>query len=494
MSERILSYWRASTLVLALWLAQSLSPSSAPAQSMAQLFIGQTNGMPGETVTISIDLANYTAYDFAAFDLLIGFDSSSLSLVNVARGPLLDQCGWQYFHYRTFANSGCANTAGDCPSQLLQIVAVADTPGNPQAACFLQNALGSLITLTFSIAPTTLSAIELPIRFYWTGCGDNGAASENGNAYFVHDVYDYGNSVPFPPAANLPGFGGLPESCFSGATQPPIQNLNFHDGVVYITDPSTLRGDLNLNALAYEVADLVVYENYFLNGISSFDPDPVRRQRQIVASDVNGDGVPLAFRDLVYLYRIIIGDTPPVSKSSAESVNASFIQDTLAATVTVASGSNLAGVLLRFEGLIEPTLNWPAQSGWISFWPDTAKNMTMGIWLGPDRSCCGTGTMLTYTGKGKLIQADAADWSDSEVKTKIIIAGATQTYGDVNGSGNINVADVIYLALYIFQGGAYPIDPYHGDMDCDGSCNIGDAIYLLNYIFTGGPAPCGIVR
>ena len=99
--------------------------------------------------------------------------------------------------------------------------------------------------------------------------------------------------------------------------------------------------------------------------------------------------------------------------------------------------------------------------------------------------------MLTYTGKGKLIQAEATDWFDSDVKTKIITMGAAPTYGDVDGSGRINVVDAVYLVRYIFQGGSCPIDPYHGDMDCDGDCNIGDAVYLMNYIFASGPAPCG---
>ncbi|GEM_PF-5691566 len=491
MSRRTLSSWRATALVLALWLVQSLSPSSAPAQQTAQVFISQTNAMPGDTVSISIDLANYTPYSFAGFDLLIGFDSSSLSLTSVAQGPLLDQCGWQYFRYHTSGNSDCGDLNADCPSQLLRIVAAADMFGSGHPECFLEGAFGSLVTLTFNIAPTTLSVIELPIRFYWTTCADNSAASEIGNSYFVHNIYDYGTSVPFPPVFDLPSIGGLPESCFGGATQPPIRNLDYHDGAVYITDPLSLRGDLNLNGLANEVSDLVVYRDYFWSGISSFDPDPVHRQRQIVASDVNGNGVPLTFRDLVYLHRIIIGDAIPFPKSSTTLADATIIQDTVAKSVTVFSNSDLAGMLLRFDGLVEPTLLWPGAGGVSGYWQDSVQNTTTAIWLGPERGCCGTGVLLTYSGEGALIATETTDWYDSDVKVRIIVAAAVPTYGDIDGSGSINVADAVFLIAYVFRGVGYPLDPYHGDMDCDGACTVGDIIYLLNYIFASGPTPCG---
>jgi hypothetical protein len=61
--------------------------------------------------------------------------------------------------------------------------------------------------------------------------------------------------------------------------------------------------------------------------------------------------------------------------------------------------------------------------------------------------------------------------------------------GDANNDGDINVADVVYIMDYIFQGGPPP-DPYcSGEVNGDGSVNVGDAIYLVNYIFKGGPEP-----
>ena len=62
--------------------------------------------------------------------------------------------------------------------------------------------------------------------------------------------------------------------------------------------------------------------------------------------------------------------------------------------------------------------------------------------------------------------------------------------GDANGSGNVDIDDVIYLLqTYIFGAGAPP-DPYEsGDADSSGVVEICDVVYLVAYIFHGGPPP-----
>jgi len=62
--------------------------------------------------------------------------------------------------------------------------------------------------------------------------------------------------------------------------------------------------------------------------------------------------------------------------------------------------------------------------------------------------------------------------------------------GDADGSGEINVADVIYLVEYIFFGGPEPVPYLGGDCDANGAVNIADLTYLVTYLFSGGPAPC----
>lgn len=70
-------------------------------------------------------------------------------------------------------------------------------------------------------------------------------------------------------------------------------------------------GDINLNGLSYEIADAVLYSNYFVYGRAVFLKDSTM---QIAASDINMDGRELTIADLVYLTRIIYGDAAAIPK------------------------------------------------------------------------------------------------------------------------------------------------------------------------------------
>lgn len=66
----------------------------------------------------------------------------------------------------------------------------------------------------------------------------------------------------------------------------------------------------------------------------------------------------------------------------------------------------------------------------------------------------------------------------------------TVNCGDADGSGLINISDVVYLISNIFSGGPGPIPVMSGDANADQFISISDAVYLINFIFSGGPAPC----
>ena len=62
--------------------------------------------------------------------------------------------------------------------------------------------------------------------------------------------------------------------------------------------------------------------------------------------------------------------------------------------------------------------------------------------------------------------------------------------GDADASGDVNIADVVYVVDYIFNGGPAPSPYESGDVDCSGTINIADVVYLVNYVFVSGwPAP-----
>ena len=65
--------------------------------------------------------------------------------------------------------------------------------------------------------------------------------------------------------------------------------------------------------------------------------------------------------------------------------------------------------------------------------------------------------------------------------------------GDLDLSGGIDIADLVYMVDYMFNGGPPPY--IMNTIDVNGSCtgpNIADLVYFVDYFFQGGPAPiCG---
>ena len=62
--------------------------------------------------------------------------------------------------------------------------------------------------------------------------------------------------------------------------------------------------------------------------------------------------------------------------------------------------------------------------------------------------------------------------------------------GDVNESGTINSADIIYLVNFVFKGGPGPTcSSTQGDVNCNGVTNSADIIFMVNFVFKGGPPP-----
>lgn len=100
----------------------------------------------------------------------------------------------------------------------------------------------------------------------------------------------------------------------------------------------------------------------------------------------------------------------------------------------------------------------------------------------PNLSDLGASTSVTYT----VCYNDSCTLLD-DFTTQVVITSQT---GDANGDCNINVADAVYLIVYIFKGGPAPAPLQAGDPNCDDAVNVGDAVFLVNYIFKNGPPPC----
>ena len=65
-------------------------------------------------------------------------------------------------------------------------------------------------------------------------------------------------------------------------------------------------------------------------------------------------------------------------------------------------------------------------------------------------------------------------------------------HGDANASGDVTIADIVYLVNYILKGGPEPIPLETGDVNCDHKIEMADIVYIQNYLYNGGPAPCNL--
>jgi hypothetical protein len=261
------------------------------------------------------------------FDFLIGYDNSALSFFSATLGADLgpNGCGWEYFTYRYGAFGNCG---GPCPSGKLRVVAIADqNNGANHPTCYQVPDGGCLVELKFYVTnDRTFECMYVPIRFVWFDCGDNGISSRTGDTLFISSkVFEFQNTDPLSdPNYEITGldcgvpfhYGGACPDCDVSQKYQPIRFIIFWNGGIDIVcaDSIDARGDLNLNGIANEIADAVLYTNFFLYGMGALDP--LFFDAQIAASDVNADGVPLSVADLVYLLRIIVGDALPFPKLS----------------------------------------------------------------------------------------------------------------------------------------------------------------------------------
>jgi hypothetical protein len=280
------------------------------------------NTLQGQLVQVciylddSIDPPN----EMGGYDLLIAYDRSGLNFNSAAPGALLDSCDWEYFTYRTWF----------WPSYephffwggIVRLVAIADmNDGNNHPDCFAPGP-AELACLTFLVTDNRLFECQyVPIKWFWADCGDNTISSKSGDTLFVsRHIYNFddpdGNNPLEDPNLPFPHNNGINVACFqdTGDGKPDLLPLIdfWHGGVDIICEESIDdRGDINLNGVPNEIADAVVFTNYFIYGLSAFH---INVAGQTAATDVNADGLALTVGDLVYLIRVIVGDALPYPK------------------------------------------------------------------------------------------------------------------------------------------------------------------------------------
>ncbi len=305
----------------------------------------------GSNVTVNI---NYDGrFKIGGFDLMVTYDVSAFSFLSASIGPAIP--GWEYFTYRLGPFGNCS---GSCPSGLVKLVAIADAnngANHPPASQLTPS--GSIARLNLrATANATFEGQVYPVSFFWIDCGDNAFSTVTGDTLIIdkiiidaYDVtiWDEDDDVLYPEA-NRFNHVGAPDSCLAGDKYLPIRCMELRNGYICIIDSDSIdaRGDLNLNAIANEIADAVLYTNFFLKGPSVFN---INMAAQVAASDVNNDGFTLTVGDLVYLMRIIVGDVNPIPKLSPFANSADFTTAVNGETTTIWSESisDIGGVYLR---------------------------------------------------------------------------------------------------------------------------------------------------
>ncbi len=300
-------------------------------------------------VIISEDLIAIGGYD-----LLITYDVSAFSIISASIGT--DINGWEYFTYRLDPLGQCG---GSCPSGIIRLIGIADINNGANHPPLDQlTPDGVVATISFLVtADANFAGYVYSVKFYWFDCGDNGISTVSGDTLLVDKIiydperilWDEEDDLNFPEASRLTGVG-VPDSCIEGDKTKPLRCVTFINGSICIihNDSIDARGDINLNGLANEIGDAVLFTNYFLKGIVVFD---ISLEGQIVATDVNADGMTLTVGDLIYLLRIITGDALPFPKLVPyhQKADLELVTNEFGTSFTSVAGSNLGGMFLKIN-------------------------------------------------------------------------------------------------------------------------------------------------
>ncbi|SYZ74126.1 hypothetical protein TRIP_C60396 [Candidatus Zixiibacteriota bacterium] len=274
----------------------------------------------GRNVQVPV-IKNSGTEEIWGFDFLIAYNALALSFSGAEPGVLYQNPGpyeWEYFSARFGPSVNCGD---NCPSGLIRVAGIADMNDgihHPLTKLVPDNTV--IFNMNFMVSESPVwECMYLPIQFYWADCGDNLLAFRNRGDTLAFNigtalssrVFDFDGEIT-NPQGTFPTYTGALNECLQGGTSgpPPLRFIDFHNGGIGIICPdSTVTvGDINLNGIAYEVADAVIFTNFFIYGRQALAINP---EMQAAQSDINLDGEALTLEDYVYMLRIIFGTMSP---------------------------------------------------------------------------------------------------------------------------------------------------------------------------------------
>jgi hypothetical protein len=451
----------------------------------------------GNTVDVPVTLEAFDlTQGLGGFDLQIGYDVSMLSFQLASEGALYDSCAWEYFTYRFGLDTGCERT---CPTGRVRVVGLAESiSGNahPSAACAANNpgwvpsVPVTLLSLRFLTAnDERLDCWQAPLRFYWTDCSDNTLANFNGSElYLSSSVYgdEFGYDVLVSGDDPFPTFRGAQGECVRdnpSQSTLALRRVDYHNGEVRFicVEPVEVVGDVNLNGITYEEADAIMFRSYFVDGTAAFG-DHV--EGSTLATDVNGDSVPLTVEDYQYLFGVMVGGLLP-GQQIAPSPNPTHVYwYSNTGNVYFDTVDSLGVASLLVEGTVTPVLYgedvdmvYRSDSGWTKILIYTTR---WGAFIK-------RGLVLEIPGAVNIVRASVATYDARAVTSDIIDLDVAT--GDINLNDiSYEIADAVMFANYFVQGtSAFIINAErstaNSDIDRDGiPLELQDFVFLLRII------------
>lgn len=385
----------------------------------------------GHYTSLEITLDDsYTTMEMGGFDFLITYDASVLSLVDAEAGALLETCGWEYFTYRHGYDGNCGT---GCPSGAVRLVALAETNNGPyHPTCFDTDDGDQLAVLNFYVVNDhNYDCQYAPVEFFWMDCGDNAISSKFGDTLFLEDRIFNFEGADISYHGGFPNHYGTDDGCLDTGDEEmkeyPLRAIDFKNGGVDIICDSLIddRGDINMNGIAYEIADAVMFTNYFIAGLSAFG-DHV--EGSIAASDANADGATLTVADLVYLVRVIQGDALPYLKPDPSArFEASTQQVGNNLTVSVETTNEAGAALFVFnvngevgEPILADGVTMDVQSGMVN------GNLHVLVYnIGSSSISSGDLMTIPVNGTMNLVEIDAADYDGNIMNSAIHVLPST---------------------------------------------------------------------
>lgn len=284
-----------------------ITVSSTGVSSARLTILPVLNAQAGRQVKTSI-VADGLNGDLGGFDILVALNQAKYALVAARPGSYVDSCNWEYFTYRLVDKNSLTGFDLGEYTDLLEIRARADLSLGMFAGCPGTLPPLELVKINLLLAHEatgrSIECMVLPTRFFWRDCNDNIIYSRQfDSAYGGGDAFDYLDSLPV--AYSYPGFGAPSGDCNDSLDGSVVMPMDYGNSIIDVLCPpgGGLIGDVNLNGIPFEVADVVLFTSYFAYGLIVFVIDPTP---QIGSTDCNGDDIALSVADLVCMIREVM--------------------------------------------------------------------------------------------------------------------------------------------------------------------------------------------